>query len=818
MSTPNIRKQTATSQSDDFIRIQDLVYLCLRHWLWFALSLVVTCGIAVFYLLSTPPVYQRSASILIKEDSKGQSISGDVASMFSDLGLSQGQSNVYNELSAIQAPSVILETGKRLALDVDYQVSGTFHRNTLYGSELPIKVVFNTLTDEESAKMTVKLLDKKSVQLSDFEKSGVDGLPDNPIVVKLSTITHTPLGKVTIVPTGSYDGYLENCKQPVYVTRTNLYDMADHIKQNLSTVISEEKATMIEISYKDVLTKRATDVINTLISVYRESWMKDKNQMTVATSNFITERLGVIERELGDVDQNISSYKSSHLLPDVETASSLYMEQSKENNAELLKLSTQRSMAQYVRRYLTSAANGDHLLPVNSGIESQSIESQIAEYNATQLQRNNLVSNSSEKNPLVADLDQSLSSQKRAILSSIDNLVVTINTRISHLEQDEMKTNSQIASNPNQAKYLQSVGRQQKVKEALYLFLLQKREENELSQAFTAYNTRVISPPSGKLKPVAPVSRNIMLAAFVLGLLIPVVIIFVKENMNTKVRGRKDLENVSLPFIGEIPYYIAGGRKKRWQIWKRQPETKTVVVKEGKRDVINEAFRVLRTNLEFMTSGSGTDAAKKGNGNVIILTSFNPGSGKSFLTINIAVSLAIKDKKVLVIDGDLRHGSSSSYIGSPKQGLSNYLGGQVDDVSTLIANDEQHPGLSILPIGTIPPNPTELLFSDRLQKMVDVLRAEYDYIFIDCPPIEIVADTQIIEKVADRTVFIVRAGLLERSMIRELDALYQEKKFKNMSLILNGTEGGGSYYGRSYYRYGYGYGYGYGYQYGSDKV
>ena len=293
--------------------------------------------------------------------------------------------------------------------------------------------------------------------------------------------------------------------------------------------------------------------------------------------------------------------------------------------------------------------------------------------------------------------------------------------------------------------------------------------------------------------PTAPVKKNILMVAFALGLLIPVVIIFMRENMNTRIRGRKDLESVTVPFIGEIPQFT---RKKKGLFAKKPQEVKAIVVKEGSRDIINEAFRVLRTNLEFMTG-------KDKRSNVIVVTSFNPGSGKSFLTMNIAVSFAIKGKKVLVIDGDLRHGSASSYIDSPAKGLSDYLGGRIDNLNEIIVSDSKHKSMDILPVGTIPPNPTELLFDERLKQVIDTVRERYDYVLIDCPPIELVADTQIIEKLADRTIFVVRAGLLERSMLAELDKIYGEKKYKNMSLILNGTEGSGGRYG---YRYGYRYG------------
>lgn len=817
-ATPQTNRRPA--QADDFIRLQDLLYLCLTHWRWFLLSLAVTLGIAVYYILSTPNVYQRTASLMIKEDSKSQSISSDVATMFSDMGLNGGKSNVNNELIAIQSPAVLLETGKQLKLDVNYSVDGAFHPVSLYGKDLPVSVQFYGLTDEQGAQVDLQL--EPGNRLTITRVKGADKLGNavdskDEICGRLGQLIHTPVCNIKVEAAAAYASFLRGGDAPLlHVDRTNLYTMTDHIKASLTASISEEKATVIDLTYKDQLTQRAEDVLNTIIAVYRKNWMDDKNQMTISTSRFITERLGVIERELGDVDKSISSFKSSNLLPDVEAAAQQYMQKSSDADKQILDLNSRLAMAKYIRNFLTGKVGKNQLLPSNTGIDSQAIEQQIAEYNKTQLERNNLVANSSDQNPLVSDYDQSLAAMRRSIVQSIDNFVVTLNTQLSNLQANEAQTTSQIASNPNQAKYLQTVGRQQKVKEALYLFLLQKREENELSKAFTAYNTRIITPPTGDIKPVQPVRRNIILVAVVLGLLIPVVIIFVRENMNTTVRGRNDLKNVTVPFLGEIPYSISRKHRptlqQRLMFWKKPKETRQIVVKAGKRDIVNEAFRVLRTNLEFMI---GTHPEQ----NVIILTSFNPGSGKSHLAGNIAMSLAIKKKRVLVIDGDLRHGSTSMLVGSPGEGLSDYLNGRTDDLESIICHGEDH-GLvkdfDVLPIGTMPPNPTELLFTDRLAAMIKQMRSEYDYVFIDCPPVEIVADTQIIEKLADRTIFVVRSGLMERSMLGDIEQLYKEKKYKNMSLILNGTKAQGGRYGH-YYRYGYHYGYGYGYHYGNKK-
>lgn len=781
-------------QADDFLRIQDLLYMCLNKWYWFVISLVVTLGVAVFYLLKTPPVYTRTTSLLIKEDSKGNSLGGG-SGVMGDFDLFQTSTNVNNEIQSLQSPSVMLDVVKRLHLDINYHTDGGFYKKTLYGRSCPYTVSFNDLQDNESVSFTIHPEREGQVRLVDFLRNGnelggeVSAAPNDTV--------NTPIGRLVVKTWSdsvSYDA-------PVYVSRISYQAATGSYASRLSVALSDDKSTVINLSFNDVCIQRAEDVLNTVIAVYNENWIKDKNQIAVSTSAFISDRLGVIEQELGNVDEDISSYKSEHLLPDVQAAASMYMAQSSETHAQILALNTQLSMARYIRNYLTNTTSRNQLLPANSGIESPGIEQQIATYNTAQLRRNDLVANSSEKNPLVVDMDQSLENMRHAIITSIDNHITTLHTQLRSLQQSEQQTTARIAANPTQGKYLLSVERQQKVKESLYLFLLQKREENELSQAFTAYNTRVITPPSGSMVPTTPVRKNIILVAFALGILIPVVIIFIRESMNTKVRGRKDLESLSMPFVGEIPL-AETGKKNNAQV------SKEIIVHQGKRDIVNEAFRVLRTNLEFIL-----DAQEGPNGaSVTLFTSFNPGSGKTFLTMNTAATFALKGKRVLIIDGDLRHGSASAYLDRHAKGLSDYLGKREKEADSLIQENPDYPNLNLLPSGTIPPNPTELLAESGFKELVDRLRGKYDYIFIDCPPIDIVADTQIIEKLADRTLFVVRAGLLERDMLPELQRYYEEKRFKNMALVLNGTEGSGHRYG---YRYGYKYGYQYGY--GSGK-
>lgn len=785
-----VEKKTPVGKPvDDFIRIQDLWSMFVPKWYWFAISLFITLTIAVLYLLSTPPIYTRTAAILVKDNSKSSS-STSAMNDFSDLGIFKSNTNINNELLTLKSPTLMTEVVNRLGLNETFTIRKGLKNVDLYKVS-PVTITFCDKI-EVPLSFTIKFSSKEAFAISELEISGED--IGETLSAQMGDSIQTSAGIMIVSPTQEFtDAFIGTS---IRYVRGSVRAAVDTYSNALVAELGNEDATIINLSINDTSIRKAEDILNTLIEVYNENWIRDKNQIAVSTSQFISDRLGVIESELGHVDENISSYKSEHLLPDVQAASSLYMAQSTENNKELSTLNNQLSTAQYIRRELNTKQL-DQTLPANSGIVSANIETQISEYNNLVLDRNRLIANSSEKNPLVKNMASSLQSMQRTIIQSVDNLIVSLNTQIRSLRRQEEATTNRLASNPNQAKYLLSVERQQKVKEELYLYLLQKREENELSQAFTAYNTRLITAPRGSMFPTAPRKMNILLVAFAVGLLVPAVGIFMKENMNTKVRGRKDLENLSIPFIGEIPQY--SGTKKKWWEFKhrKRQDMKIIVVNEGNRNIINEAFRVLRSNMDFM-------ASKDNNQHVFVLTSFNPGSGKSFLAINIAISFAIKKKKILVIDGDLRHRTVSSYVDSPNKGLSDYLNNQIEDWKEIIVSYKGYTNLHILPIGTIPPNPTELLEDSKLSMLIEALRPEYDYIFIDCPPVDIVADAQIIEKWADRTIFVVRSGLLDRSMLSELENMYTGKRFKNLSMILNGTESTGGRYG---YRYGYHYGY-----------
>lgn len=800
---PNNRN---TQQENNTVDIKDLIALCLKNWYWFVASVIICLGVVTFYLLKTPSQYTRTAEILIKNDRKGKSISSAAGGDFSDLGLFSSVSNVNNEIHAIKSVSNMTEVVKRLHLNTNYSIDGRFHEQVLYGTNLPVSVIIPEDEADVSRSFDIQLKEDGSFMLANFVLKDEE-LEGDKSIHQLGDTLITPVGTLIVAPSNFFS--TAKMDETIHVRISKIYSAVSKYAAKLNVALSDTKSEVIHMSVEDISTQRAEDILNTVIDVYNENWVKDKNQIALSTSDFISDRLSVIEAELSAVDSDISAYKSSNLVTDVATASNIYMTQSTNIESKITELQNQLYMAKYIRDYLNS--DTIQLLPANAGITNTTIGNQINEYNAQVIDRNNLVAASSEQNPLVKELDATISSLRKTIQVSIDNEVLSLQNQINSLNASNRQNKSKIAANPTQAKYLLSVERQQSVKEALYIYLLQKREENELSQAFTAYNTQIIDEPFGSPNPTSPSKAKLLLLGLLLGLMIPFGVIYLLAALNTKVRGKADIKSLTLPFLGEIPQLDSKKIPSLKKIQKMAKKGKIhknaegiIAVKSGGRDVVNEAFRVLRTNTEFISQ----DKSK----NVIIITSMNAGSGKSFITMNLGMALAIKDKKVLVIDGDFRHASSSQYVNRPKVGFCDYLAGKKDTYKDTIISFKDQPNLSVLPVGTIPPNPTELIADAKFAAAIQELKSEYDYVFIDCPPIDILADTQIIEKSADRTLFVIRAKLFERALLPEVQQAYTDNRFKNMALILNGTEATGKYG----YRYGYRYGYGYG-QYASTK-
>lgn len=689
------------------------------------------------------------------------------------------------------------EAVKRLHLELQMQVKNGLHTVPLYDNS-PISLLMPQANDDFMYSFKMRLNANQTAELWDFET--INGLNEKHITIKMGEIARTPVGIIVLQATKYWKRNFTS--DEIYVTKYPVKDIGNMYNSRLSVALSNKESTILDISIVDESKQRASNLLYKLIEVYNEQWLKDRNRVAESTFEFITQRLNTLSKELGDVDQKISDYKSQAMLPDMDAASSMYLTQSTKNNDQILTLRNQLSVARYIREYLADRSKYGQYLPTNTGVGSTGIESMIANYNKTVSARNEVLDNSSENTPLVQKFNNELKLQRQTIMHSLDNFIAQIQSQVENWENTEVQTNEKLAAAPQQVKKLLSVGRQQKVKEALYIYLLQKREENELSKTYTAWNTRIIQPPTGSDAPSSPRKNIILLAALAIGIFIPAGLLFLRETLNHTVRGRVDLENMQTPLISEIPEMV---NKKHWWQFKKKNVRRQVYVQSNSRDLINESFRILRTKLDYFLKSTGV------SNKVIMLTSFNVGSGKSFISINLAKALSLKGAKVLAIDFDLRHASLSNFAKHTDVGITSYLSNITDNIDECIQHDAVGRGLDILPIGIIPPNPSELLLSDKMKPMFDKLREEYDYIILDCPPIEIVADASIVKDCADVTLFIVRAGVMDRRILKDVEELYKNKVYKHMALILNGAPYISGRYGN--YRYGYGYGYGKGYGY-----
>lgn len=792
--------QDISAQSDKPFSPTDFIRLCLNNWKWFAASIIVFLIIGYFYGKSRQPIYQSTASVLIKEQNNGRSMM-DVSQAFSSMGLVNSNVSVNNELIAFTSPAIMFEVVKRLGLDVSYSTKGTFHDNVLYGKTLPVLLGFGGLSEHQVANLKMRLEPDGRITLYDFktytESGEVESDKEIQTTWNLNTVK-TPAGNITVRRNPAFVGRI---KKPlvIEVWRSGMQSSVEKYCAAVKGTLHDKVADVIDLRCSSVSPEMAIDILKAMIQVYNEKWVEDKNIIAHATSDFINERLALIEKDLGTVDADISNFKSEHLIPDVEAASRMYLEKSVRNEEDILDINNKLMIARYMRDFINNPAHATSVLPVNTGIGDINIETQISEYNKMLLGRNNIAANSSESNPVVKDYDASLTGMRQAIMSTINQVITALSTSLRNTQGARGEAREQIASNPSQAKYLLSVERQQKVKESLYLFLLEKREENELTQTFTSYNTRIITPPTTPLRPVSPKKQLIMLVSAIIGLIIPAVALYMAVTLDTKVRRAKDLEALPIPFAGEIPGETSL-RRRLFSRRKKREEGKTKpVVEHGNRNAINEAFRVMRSNLDFMGN-------KNDRGKVVMLTSYFPGSGKSFISLNLAMTYAIKGKRVLLIDGDLRHGSTSAVIGNPEEGITNYLAEKTDNWRKLVVPTQFEEHLFVMPIGHKAPNPAELLENGRFDEMIREARETYDIIIIDCPPDTIVADPQLIAGTADRTVFVIRAGIFDKSLLNEVMRLYNSKKYKGMSIVLNdvrqtSTSPYGYYYGSSYYYY-----------------
>lgn len=766
------------------INVMDLLHVALKKWYCYVGAVVCCLLLAYIYLHRTAPQYQRMATVLIKDKDSGTRTPSE-AEIFKEVGFMNLSGNVENEILIFKSLHLAEQVVRRLDLDVRYQIKGFWRSTDLYGVS-PVAVHF-VQGDDLACSFRLRLLPGKKVELSHLKYQNQELTEKKTFA--LNDTVQTAVGQLVVVPTGFYPQF--NAEQEIEVLKAPVRNTGNALVARLGVSKASKESSVIQLNITDEVPQRAEDILNTLVAAYKEDIINDKNTVARNTERFVVERLAILEKELGNVDDQIASYRSTNQLIDA-TQSGLYLQRADQFQNEAVQLQTELELTRYLKEFLLQPKNDKSLIPVNTGVSETNLVNQISEYNKMRLQCDKLESTTALENPVVQDLQQALLSLRESILRTMDNHIEALQLRLRSTVKQEARSTGKAANIPNQQKVVLSAERQQKVKEQLYVYLLQKREENALAEYIAESNARVIDRAKGSNLPVSPKTQLIYLAALVLGLAIPTGVIFLMLILDTKVRNRKDVENkLTMPFLGDIPYHN----------WEKGSMHNTVVRADGQ-DAVTEAFRILRTNVDYMKGGQQGPLK-------IMFTSMNPDAGKTFVISNLAKMFAFAGKRVLLVDLDVRKGSLSRIFGGRKmKGITHYLVDSRMEMDELVCPIKDCPGLDMIYSGAVPPNPAELLMSSRLDALLEKLSANYDYILIDSVPSTVVADATIVNRLADLTVFVIRAGLMDRRQLPDVERIYEEQKLKRMVTLLNGVKKEHAGYG--YYGYYGGYGYGYG--------
>ena len=788
-------KNTNNSNNSE-INLKDLFFYLLSEWKWFLVTMLIFGSLAWYKYAKTQFVFFRQATVIIKSPSNKTSTAGlDRYDNYIN------KVNVSNEILQFQSKKLMEEVVRRVHADVSYLHINGLRLDELY-VKAPVCVRFPDATPESymSFKLTVK--NKKQVVITDIY--GMD--EEKSFIINMNDTVKVNGFRMVVSPT-SYFSESWNDKD-IRVKKLPISSMVAYYLGNFGIKQAQDDASILTLSLKDSSPARAEDVLNTLITVYNEDALRDKNQVAVNTADFINERIIIISKELGGVENELESFKRSNKIIDIGSTTSRYMSQSEQSNSEAFQLETQLRMAEYIKEYLEKNTDDNSLIPSNTGIENASIEAQITQYNNIKLRRDKLIADSSEKNPVVEELNNSLHAMKQSIIRAVDNMIVSMNVKRDDAIGREQRAWNQVSAIPQKERKMLSIERQQKIKETLYLFLLNRREENALSQAMADNNARIIDEAAGSNSPIEPERNKILLLGLVIGFALPAIIFLLRMFFDTYVHSRRDLKGkITVPVLGEVPLDK--------ELVKKKTSEREVVISSDNDDIVSEAFRILRTNMTFLSK-------KDTSCQVVTFTSFSEGAGKTFISRNLAMSFVFAKKRVLLLDMDIRKGTLSRQFKKHHLGLTNYLSDNTVTADDIIRPVEGQENLDIISAGPVPPNPAELLMDSRLDELVAEMRDRYDIIIADNVPVGIIADATIANRIADITIFVIRAGKLDRRQLPDIESLYQEKKLNNMTLVLNGVDlshrGYGYGYGYGYGHYGYGYGhYGYGYGYGHNN-
>lgn len=793
---------------EEGIDIRELIFKYIIHWRWFVGALIVCLLGAWAYLRVATPIYNISATVLIKDDKKGGG-AGQIAGL-ENLGLDgliSSSQNIDNEMEVLRSKTIAKEVVELLSLYVTYTDEDEFPAKGLY-KQSPIQV---SLTPQEAEKLTdpmvVDMILQPQGSLDVIVQIGEKEYQKH--IEKLPAVFPTNEGTLAFLlnqdsihpATDTDQTASEIGARHITATINQPMKVARGYCRNLTIEPTSKTTSVAVISLKNSSLKRGQDFINKLLEVYNRNTNNDKNEIAQKTAEFIDERIGIISKELGSTEENLETFKRTAGITDLTSDAQIALTGSSEYEKKRVENRTQISLIEDLRKYING--NEYEVLPSNIGLQDIALTSQIARYNEMLVERKRLLRTSTEDNPTIVNLNTSIRATRMNVQASFDGTLKGLLITKADLDREASRYSSRISAAPGQERQFVSIARQQEIKAGLYLMLLQKREENAIALAATANNAKIIDEAIADNVPVSPKRSMIYLIALVLGLGIPVGIIYLIDLTRFRIEGRADVERLTnVPIVGDIPLTTE--------------KQGAIVVFENQNNLMSETFRNIRTNLQFMLENG-----KK----VILVTSTVSGEGKSFISANLAISLSLLGKKVIIVGLDIRKpGLNKVFNISRKEvGITQYLANPENNLMDLLQLSDINKNLYILPGGTVPPNPTELLARDGLDKAIETLKKNFDYIILDTAPVGMVTDTLLIGRVADLSVYVCRADYTHKNEYTLINELAENNKLPNLCTVVNALDlkrrKYGCYYGYGKYGkyYGYGKRYGYGYGYGEQS-
>jgi len=758
------------NDNDESINLREQLENYLFHWKWFVLGVAVALAGAFLYLRYTPNQYTVSTTILVDDKNSG-GIASEL-SAFADLGLMGGsKASLDNEMELLKSKSLADRVAKSLETNVNFYKQGKVIKSELFRGDAPVKINFfapDSVFHKLDTAFTVRITSESTFTLKDADgKTSKDH--------NFGTLIKTNYGEMSVTPLrkGKFE---DEDNEEVIVQIVPFENVVNKYRNALQIQPVSKQSSVLRLSLTDPVKSKAIEILDNLVAQYNNDAVEDKNLMAKNTNEFINQRIVIVNEELSSVEKGAEQFKSVNQLTDLATEAGLAVASKSEIDKRLLELNTQLKLTEYVSDYIN--ANSGKLIPANLGIGDASVDGNTEKYNQLVLERNRILKGSSEINPVIVNLNGQIKSLEDNIKQGLAATKASLKISLNAIKGQESRFSSTISDVPQQERVFRGIQRQQQIMETIYLYLLQKREENAITMAVTQPSAKIIDLAYGSNTPVAPKRNIIYLAALLLGLLIPFGVIYVMALLDNKVHNRSDVESmIKAPVLGDIPH--------------TKSENK-IVVSDSDRSSVSESFRLLRTNINFMLTGA------KPGGKTIFITSTVSGEGKTFVAINLATVLALTDKKVLLIGADIRKPKIGEYLDLKyEKGLTHFLMDNTLKVTDIIESVKEV-NFDFIGSNLIPPNPSELLMNGRFEEVLAYGKQHYDHVIVDTAPVLLVTDTLLLGYLADMFIYVVRANYLDKRLLVTPKMMHEENRLPNMAMLINGTD----------LERGYGYGYG----------